>query len=230
MRNSILSGFFIGIASFVYLNVGGVIGALGFSLGLVLVCMFSANLFTVKAGEVDLKNELGKLFGVILVGNFIGCIITAGICSIPVISDVVGESLRKTLETRYSTTVLEAISKAVMCGVIIDCIVYAYKKTKNVVPVLLGVPVFILCGFYHSIADCFYYALGFFYDIKTYYAMAASPFIGAPDYIPGLQYLENYMIKAGDNWYNAPILVWISSIIGNFIGCNMRRVLYKEVE
>ena len=226
MRNSIVGGIFIGIAGFVYLSVGGIIGALGFSLGFILVCIFGASEYTGKAGFVG-KSEVGKLFYTILLGNIIGCIITAAVCSLPEISDGVGEMLRTTLETRARTTILEALGKAILCGIIVDCVIYSYKKTNSIVPILLGVPAFILCGFYHCIADCFYYALGFFYDIKVYNAMASS-FIGAPDYIPGLHYLGDYMLGGGGKWYNIPLLIWISSIAGNFIGCNIRRFVHKE--
>jgi formate/nitrite transporter FocA (FNT family) len=38
----------------------------------------------------------------------------------------------------------------------------AFARQKNWLPLLFGIPLFILCGFYHSIADTFYYSFAVF--------------------------------------------------------------------
>ena len=47
---SIFAGFLIGMGGIIYLKVGGIAGALFFSLGLMTIITFKFNLFTGKAG------------------------------------------------------------------------------------------------------------------------------------------------------------------------------------
>ena len=56
-------------------------------------------------------------------------------------------------------------------------------------PLILGVPVFILCGFAHSIADAFYFLVS-----------------------PADQVLQP-----------AVLVVYLSEVLGNFVGCNLYR-------
>ena len=74
------------------------------------------------------------------------------------------------------------------CGLIIDCTVFMSKTKGSVVPVLLGVPLFIVCGFYHSIADVV------------------------------------YLIAAGE-WSPAILWYYPMIVVGNYAGCNVRRVV-----
>ena len=50
--------------------------------------------------------------------------------------------------------------KAIGCGAAIYLAVEGYKKSKSLIPVILGVMTFILAGWNHCIADCFYMAAG----------------------------------------------------------------------
>lgn len=191
IKNSILAGIFIGIAGLAYLTIGGMIGAIAFSLGLVLVCYLDLPLFTGKAGSID---NIGELFLEILAGNFVGCLLVS-LCIYA--GDLKVESLMSILSNRASSTDVSTIFRGVMCGIVMDNIVEAYKRKSNPLPLLIGVPVFIMCGFYHCIADCFYYTLGFCSGL----GLIDSPYIWI-------------LVKA-----------WILSIVGNFIGCNIRRLL-----
>lgn len=186
IRDSILAGIFIGIAGIAYLTIGGLVGAIAFSLGLILVCYQDIPLFTGKAGTY--KN-MSELYFEILIGNYIGCLII-GFAGFICMTNF--DSLKIIIDNRLSSSIIETLFKSIMCGLIMDNIVAAYRAKQNPLPLLLGVPVFIMCGFYHCIADCFYYALAFFAGIL-------------------------------DNSYICKTLVL--SIVGNFIGCNIRRVL-----
>lgn len=48
---------------------------------------------------------------------------------------------------------------AVFCGFIMTTVVNFGRKGQWL-PLLFGIPLFIVCGFVHSIADAFYYLLG----------------------------------------------------------------------
>ena len=76
---SILAGIMIAIGGIVYLEVGGIIGAFLFSMGLLAVLNFKLELFTGKAGllatnEIDWR-DLSRIW----IGNFIGTLITASV-------------------------------------------------------------------------------------------------------------------------------------------------------
>ena len=46
-----------------------------------------------------------------------------------------------------------------MCGVLMYVAVSIYKEHKSVLGIIFAIPVFILCGFEHSIADIGYFAI-----------------------------------------------------------------------
>lgn len=71
-KSSILAGMFIAVAGMLYLIIGGIEGAILFSVGLLGVVIFNAHLFTGKAGFVSSIKDVTNLFYIILVGNMIG--------------------------------------------------------------------------------------------------------------------------------------------------------------
>jgi formate/nitrite transporter FocA (FNT family) len=58
--------------------------------------------------------------------------------------------------SRLSQPILAVIIRAIGCGMIMSTAVQFAREGKFL-PLLFGVPLFIYCGFYHSIADTFYY-------------------------------------------------------------------------
>ena len=60
-----------------------------------------------------------------------------------------------------------------MAGVTIDIAVWLYKNKGNILPIVFGVPLFILCGFYHSIADVTYIVAAWTWspDLLWYYPL-----------------------------------------------------------
>ena len=76
---SILAGIMIAIGGIVYLEVGGIIGAFLFSMGLLAVLNFKLELFTGKAGLLATNEIDWYSLGRIWIGNFIGTLITASV-------------------------------------------------------------------------------------------------------------------------------------------------------
>lgn len=186
IRKSILAGVFIGLSGFANLAIGGPIGALLFSFGLLSIYYYELTLFTGKAGvcEPTLKG-FGSLVSILLL-NIIGAAIVGFLARLSTI-DITSQALIA-ISTHLSVGPLKAAILAIPCGLIVDSAVDASKK-GNYFLTLIGVPVFILCGFPHCIADAFY--------------------IFASGIEPNL-YL---------------VFVYINMILGNYIGCNIRRVL-----
>ena len=152
LRSAFLAGVCIGIAGFGYLAEKSIVGAVLFAFGLLTVVHYGLKLYTGTAGFIR-KGEVGDLL-LILIGNIIGCLAVALIarCS-PMPLQATAQSV---LEGRLSVGPLKGGVLAIGCGFIMTTAVTFARQGKNL-PLLFGVPLFIMCGFPHCIADAFYY-------------------------------------------------------------------------
>ena len=157
ISKSILAGLLISLAGIVYLNCPEkIVGSLLFSLGLISVILLEANLFTGKIGYVNSKQSILDSL-LILVFNLVAAAIVGLIyrCGSDAATPIVESKLLVFSETWWLTGL-----KAIGCGAAIYLSVEGYKKSKSLIPVMLGVMTFILAGWNHCIADCFYMAAG----------------------------------------------------------------------
>ena len=183
---SILAGICIGLGGAIFIKLGGVIGACMFAFGLLTVVHFKLPLYTGTAGFIELNkaSEYYKMT-IILFGNILGCILLSYLN----IKGIDGSAI---IQSRLDTSYLQCLLNAIGCGLIMTLIVKG-GRDKNWLLILFGIPLFILLGFYHSIADAFYMMV-----------------------IPG----ELRTLFFGRYW---------TIVLGNFIGCNIPRLLkYKE--
>lgn len=152
LRSSFLAGICIGIAGYGYLAEKSIIGAVLFAFGLLTVVHYGLRLYTGTAGFIK-KNEVGKLF-FILFGNILGCLAVALMlrCSPLPLQD----TAQSILAGRLATGALRGGVLAIGCGFIMTTAVTFARKGQNL-PLLFGVPLFIMCGFPHCVADIFYY-------------------------------------------------------------------------
>lgn len=150
IRNSILSGIFISLAGLGNLILGGVLGAFLFSAGLMGIISTGSFLYTGRIYVERNYLDLGK----IILGNMIGCCI-GGLLSRYSYPDIV--STASTIITaRCEDTIVAIIWKSIGCGTLMTAAVLGMKE-NNPWPLLLGIPLFVLTGLYHSIADGFYF-------------------------------------------------------------------------
>lgn len=184
-RQSLMAGLLIGLGACGFLALGGLPGAIIFAFGLVGVVLSSTLLYTGKAGVLTDMKALAKIW----FWNVVGCILLGLL--VVAIGGEMGERAQTVVAGRLSQGPWRSLIRAMGCGLIIDLAVWLYRSTKSLVPVLFGVPLFIVCGFYHSIADVVYLVAAWKWDSAIL-------------------------------WYY-PIIV-----VGNFIGCNVRRVLLPE--
>ena len=103
-------------------------------------------------------------------------------------SSIMVEPASKILAGRLAKGPWACFLLAIGCGFIMTTAVEFARKGK-MLPLILGVPVFILCGFAHSIADAFYFLVS-----------------------PAGQLLQSDVL-----------IVYISEVLGNFVGCNLYR-------
>lgn len=171
----------IGIAGFGYLAEKGIVGAVLFAFGLLTVVHYALKLYTGTAGFIR-KGEVGSLF-LILFGNILGCLAVALIarCSpMPLQQTAPG-----VLEARLATGPFQGGVLAIGCGFIMTTAVTFARQGKNL-PLLFGVPLFIVCGFPHCVADAFYYlcapldfwAAHFLEILLFYFSIVLGNFIG----------------------------------------------------
>ena len=187
---AILAGICIAIGGTVNLKVGGVAGAVLFAFGLTTVVYYGLKLYTGTAGFIRRHGDWSMLV-IVLIGNIIGCLLTALAIRYahPDCIDKAGDILNARIAKGPFACGLLAIG----CGFIMTTAVQFARQGK-MLALLLGVPVFILCGFTHSIADAFYF-------LAAPWDIVSQPIVA---------------------------LIYVSEVIGNFIGCNLYRWMTPE--
>lgn len=185
--DSILAGICISLGGVAFLKVGGIVGAVLFSFGLITVVCYKMKLYTGVSGFVETKRDWIEL-PVIILGNIVGCALVA--LAINTALPDLATTAQTIVDGRIEKGFWNVVILAIFCGFIMTTVVN-FARQKMWLPLLFGIPLFIMCGFVHSIADAFYYslALGF------------------------------------TSWTPQAILIYFASIVGNFIGCNLYRVM-----
>jgi len=159
MRSSVFAGIAIGTAGFGFLasgvqneTYGSLAGAVLFSFGLLTVVGYKLKLYTGTAGFVR-KGEIGDLF-LILLGNIVGCFCVSLLARVSPLA--IQDAAQNVLELRLRTGALRCGLLGIGCGFIMTTAVH-FARQKQYLPLLFGVPLFIVCGFTHCVADAFYY-------------------------------------------------------------------------
>ena len=150
MRRAVLAGAYISLAGLAYLKIGGPLGAVLFGLGLLGVIQSESLLYT---GRIYYEKSFLKL-GLVILGNVIGCF-AVGMMARYAFPDVIATA-EKFIAGRVADSLLACCIKGAFCGMVMTTAVVGGKK-NHWCPLLLGIPFFILSGFYHSIADAFYF-------------------------------------------------------------------------
>jgi formate/nitrite transporter FocA (FNT family) len=178
LRSAIIAGICISIGCVVNLRVGGVAGAVLFAFGLLAVVHYKLKLYTGTAGFIRAKGDWSML-GTVLLGNIIGCALTA-LAYTYAQPDILPPDLA-IVQSRLAKGPLPCFLLAIGCGFIMTTAVQFGREGKFL-PLLFGVPVFILCGFAHSVADAFYFlAVPEMYSIDlliVYIAEVLGNFVG----------------------------------------------------
>jgi formate/nitrite transporter FocA (FNT family) len=152
---AVFAGLLIGTGGLVYLRVGGIPGAVLFAFGLLSVVMCGAQLYTGKSGFLPYR-DFPKLL-LMLAANAVGCAIAAVITGY-VTTDTVAANLQGILNARENASWIGLLITSSGTGMIMTLAVYGARK-QHYLPLLFGVPVFILCGLPHCVADAYYYAV-----------------------------------------------------------------------
>lgn len=152
-KKSVFASLCIALGVAVQLNIGNPLGALLFSFGLLVICKEDANLFTGKVGFLW-RNRFLDLFPILGINLLFGWIFgnILGIAN----SNLVVEANSRISSWEFSK---EFFLQSFFCGVIMYLAVKLYKG-KNLYGIFIGVPLFILCGFQHCIANIIILGIG----------------------------------------------------------------------
>ena len=163
MLKKVLSGVCAGLA----ITLGGsvflacenrYVGAVMFSVALLCICLKGYSLFTGKIGFIPEKHGKEEISVLLLglLGNLIGTVIGGLLirCAAPNL----GAAAEALCAGKFAQTGLQTFLRGLFCGVLMYLAVSIYRDRKDIVGILFCIPVFILSGFEHSIADMFYFA------------------------------------------------------------------------
>ncbi len=160
VKKSILSGIMIAFGCSVYLSCVdkglGWLGAFLFSAGLFTICEYGFNLYTGKVGYIAFRfKDLDYLGLVILILIFnllttfcLGILIGKNF-------EAVRNVALQIYSAKFQMPLWKLFLSGILCGILMYLAVDTWKRGSKI-GCFIYVPLFILCGFDHSIANSFY--------------------------------------------------------------------------
>lgn len=155
---AILAGIAIGLGGCIFMGMVTSeykwVGAILFSIGLFTVFTFRLDLYTGKVGyAVENKPSYLVDLVVIILGNFVGALIIGQMIPMHEAAEVLIVDAKLGGDIDW----WRVFCKGVFCGMLMFIAADYYKTQKKYLATFVCVPVFILAGFEHSIADMFYF-------------------------------------------------------------------------
>lgn len=133
-------------------------GAVFFSVALLCICYRSYALYTGRVGFLLEKHD-GETLSALFLG-LAGNLVAAGLWGLAMRYAIptAGTTAETLAAAKLTQSFFQTFVRAVFCGLLMYLAVVIYRDRRSVVAILFCVPTFILTGFEHSIADCFYFA------------------------------------------------------------------------
>ncbi|MGL6108119.1 formate/nitrite transporter family protein [Romboutsia sp.] len=147
-------------------------GAAVFPVGLMLVVMCGAELFTgnnlMTLAVVEKKTTMAKMFKnwiFVYIANFIGSLLL--VLVIYYGGTIAGDAATKSIgiaEAKVSLTFSQAFLRAILCNFIVVLAVWMATGAQDIVSKIFAcwfpIMLFVLCGFEHSVANMFFIPMG----------------------------------------------------------------------
>lgn len=145
--SAILAGIFISLGCIIYTTIGGPLGAFLFAFGLIAVLSYKTSLFTGMIGYAKINTSDIIQILLTILGNLSGAALMV------LFAKLAGLSLNQP-----NISPVYIFPRSIMCGMMMYIMVEGIKNSQSNVRVLLllGVPLFILSGMSHSVANMFY--------------------------------------------------------------------------
>ena len=158
--DGVLAGCLVSIGGTVLLSCDNrYIGALLFCIALLAICWFGFNLYTGKVGFL-VADHSGRSLATAyigLLGNFLGTLMMGFLIAAAV--PALRETARQACALRLEQLPLQTFLRGCFCGVLMYVAVWTNREKNTIIGILFCIPVFVLSGFEHSIADMFYFSL-----------------------------------------------------------------------
>ena len=156
--DGVFAGMLVSIGGTVLLSCeNSVTGAVLFSIALLVICYRGYSLYTGKIGYLVLSHTKRDVISLLtgLLGNLIG----TALCGLAVAYALPNRAVKAA--AMWGNKMLIAYPavfiRAIFCGILMYLAVAIWKDHKSTLAIFFCVPVFILSGFEHSIADLFYF-------------------------------------------------------------------------
>ena len=188
---AIFAGMFIGLGAHadiiavqtlgetVDVGFAKLIGASVFPVGIILVVIAGAELFTgnclISIAVMDKKTSIGKMlrnWSVVYAGNFIGSVILALLLvkSGLYATEAMSEKALALASGKLSLTFYQALIRGIFCNVLVVLAVWMQAGAKDIPGKILAmwfpVMLFVLSGFEHSVANMYFIPLGKFLGLN----------------------------------------------------------------
>lgn len=150
-------------------------GWLTFSLGLILVVVGGAELFTGNnliamawaSGRVTTQQVM-RNWGWVYLGNLVGAVGTAvlvWLAGVHTMSDgAVGETMVQIARSKIALDPVSALARGVLCNVLVCLAVWlcmgARTVTDKILAIVFPITAFVACGFEHSVANMYFLPIG----------------------------------------------------------------------
>ena len=166
--DGILAGMMVSIGGTVLLSCDNrYLGAGLFCIALLAICYFGFNLYTGKVGfllgdhskanlSVTFLGLLGNLCGTLLMGFLIAA-------ALPRLPEVAAAACEK----RLLQLPLQTLLRGFFCGILMYVAVWIYREKQVLTGIFFCIPVFVLSGFEHSIADMYYFFLAGSFNARS---------------------------------------------------------------
>jgi formate/nitrite transporter len=180
-----LAGFFIGLGAIfctlvttdigLGFGLGKLLGGLAFSLGLVLVVVAGAELFTgnslIVAPWLSTRvsgSALLRNWGIVYLANFAGALILVGVIFGARFWALggyeVGANALMIAAGKTSLAFGPALCRGILCNILVCLAVWmclaARSVTEKILAIVFPITAFVACGFEHSIANMFFIPMG----------------------------------------------------------------------
>lgn len=195
----VLAGGFIGLGAMFFTLIvsdaslgfalSRVLGGMAFSLGLILVVVAGAELFTgnnllvmaAVTGRIPAPRFLQNLV-VIYLANFVGAVGLAALVALSghgqMGNSVVGKAALNIAAAKCALPFDEAFFKGVLCNILVCLAVWLAMAgrtvTDKILAIVFPIAAFVACGFEHSVANMYLIPLGIFLREQAFASGAAN--------------------------------------------------------
>jgi formate/nitrite transporter len=189
------------------------LGGLSFSLGLILVVVAGAELFTGNnliamawaSGRIGIRDVM-RNWVIVYVGNVVGCL---GTVLLVLWSDVaslnngaVGETAINIAHAKADLTFIQAFSRGILCNVFVCLAVWlaigARSVTDKILAIVFPITAFVAIGLEHSIANWFFLPYGFALDQQG--VLSVSGFVNSIIVVSVGNIVGGTLLVAGVYW------------------------------